>query len=140
MLVKDVMTKNVEYIHSDSSLKDAAERMHRLDCGFLPIANSGQEKLRGVITDRDIAVRAVAEGFDPTQTTVDEIKTDKVLYCFEDDSLSDAAVSMSEQKVYRLIVLNNRNEKKMTGIISLGDIVRHNEEKLAGSIAKGIAA
>lgn len=140
MRIRDVMTKNVEYIPANTSLKSAAEIMQRMDTGFLPIGNSEHEKLRGVITDRDITVRGVAKGLDPNKATVDEVKTEKVLYCLEDDSLEDAAKSMSEQQVYRLIVLNNEQDKKMTGVISLADIARRNEAELAGKVTINVTA
>lgn len=140
MHIRDVMTKNVEYIPTNTSLKSAAEIMQRMDTGFLPIGNSEHEKLRGVITDRDITVRGVAKGLDPNKATVDEVKTEKVLYCLEDDSLEDAAKSMSEQQVYRLIVLNNEQDKKMTGVISLADIARRNEAELAGKVTINVTA
>lgn len=140
MHIKDVMTRNVEYIPTNTSLKSAAEIMQRMDTGFLPIGNSEHEKLRGVVTDRDITVRGVARGLDPNTATVDEVKTDKVLYCLENDSLEDAARSMSDQQVYRLIVLNNEQDKKMTGVISLADIARRNEAELAGKVTINVTA
>lgn len=140
MHIKDVMTRNVEYIPTNTSLKSAAEIMQRMDAGFLPIGNSEHDKLRGVVTDRDITVRGVARGLDPNTATVDEVKTDKVLYCLENDSLEDAARSMGEQQVYRLIVLNNEQDKKMTGVISLADIARRNEAELAGKVTVNVTA
>lgn len=140
MQIKQIMTNDVKYIQSDTTLRDAAAAMADLDCGFLPIGDGSGGKLRGVITDRDIVIRGTAQGLDPNKATVDQIKTNDVWYCFEDDALDAAAESMSKRKIYRLIVLNNENEKKITGVISLGDIVRQNEERLAGHIARGIAA
>ncbi len=140
MQVQQVMTRNVEYIPSDTSLANAAMKMRDADIGFLPIGNSDEDKLQGVITDRDIVVRAIATGQDPQQTTVSEAKTDKVLYCFEEDSVEEAADSMRKQQVYRLIVLNNRDEKRLAGIVSLGDVVRHDKEELAGETARGITS
>ncbi|MEX2353976.1 MAG: CBS domain-containing protein [Gammaproteobacteria bacterium] len=140
MLVKEAMTGNAEYIHSGTLLVDAAKKMADLDCGFLPIGDSEQDKLQGVITDRDIAIRGVAGGLDPKQASVGEIKTDKVLYCFEDDDVKDAAENMRDQQVYRLIVLNNKDEKKLCGVISLGDIVRQGQDEVASNAAKGITS
>lgn len=140
MNIRDVMTRNVEYVPSNTSLKSAAEIMKRTDTGFLPIGNSEQEKLRGVVTDRDITVRGVAAGLDPSTATVDEVKTDKVLYCFEDASLEEAAKTMSDKKVYRLIVLNNEQDKKMTGVLSLSDIARRNEADLAGKVTINVTS
>lgn len=140
MQIKEIMTKDVKTIPTDTNLKDAAKKMAELDCGFLPLGDPGEDKLQGVVTDRDITVRAVAKGLDPKKTTVDQIKTDKVLYCFEEDDVQAAADSMNEQQVHRLIVLNNGKEKRLRGVITLGDIVRHNEDEAAMHAAKGITS
>jgi CBS domain-containing protein len=138
MQIREIMTSNVEYIPTDTSLRDAAERMDHLDTGFLPIGNLGEGKLRGVVTDRDIAIRGVGKGLDPNRTTVEQVKTDKVLYCYEDETLEDAARYMGEQRVYRLVVLDNEQNKKMTGVISLADIARESDAKLAGRVTTDI--
>lgn len=140
MKVKDVMCKQVEYIVPTTTLEEAAKKMEALDCGFLAIGEEEQDKLTGVITDRDIAIRSVAKGDDPKATVVEAVKTPKVLYCFQDDSIEDAAKNMHDNQVYRLIVLNNEEEKRLRGVITLGDIVRHNEIKAAEYAAKGISA
>jgi CBS domain-containing protein len=140
MQVKEVMTGHAEYIPTSTTLKEAAQKMRDLDCGFLPIGNSEQDKLHGVVTDRDITVRGIAEGLDPQKATVDDIKTSRVLYCFEDDDIEDAAKRMHDQQVHRLIVLNNRQDKKMCGIITVGDLARHNQAGLTGKTMTGIAA
>lgn len=139
MKVQDVMSNNVEYIASDTTLATAAIRMRDNNTGFLPIGDSEKGKLQGVITDRDIVVRAVAAGKDPRQAVVTDFKTDKVLYCFQGDSVESAADNMRHQQVYRLIVLNNREEKRMCGVVSLGDVVRHDRERLGGDTARGIS-
>lgn len=139
MQVQQIMSTQVEYIPTNTTLAQAAKKMLELDTGFLPIGDSPQGRLQGVITDRDITVRGVATGKNPEQTTVDQVKTDKVLYCFQDEDVSAAANNMQDQKVYRLIVLNNRDEKRLCGVVSLGDIVRHNREKLGGETAREIS-
>lgn len=139
MLIEDVMTGDVEYIPTDMTLADAAKCMRERDCGFLPLGNDPQGKLQGVVTDRDIVLRGVAEGKDPNTATVDEVKTDKVLYCYRSDDVRDAAYSMREQQVYRLIVLESKENKKLCGIVSLGDILRRGDNvELAGETAQGI--
>ena len=137
MLVKDVMTQNPTYITPSTTLKEAAQKMQELDCGFLAIGVN--DKLTGVVTDRDIAVRAVSSGANPEQATVDEIKTSKVLYCFQEDSIEDAAENLHRNQVYRLLVLNDKESKRLCGVITLGDIVRHNEMQAADKAAKGIS-
>lgn len=139
MIIEEVMTPDVEYIPTDMSLTDAAKTMRERDCGFLPLGNSPDGRLKGVVTDRDIVIRGVAAGKDPNNTPVDEVKTDKVLYCFREDDVRDAAYSMREKQVYRLIVLDNKENKKLCGIVSLGDILSHPENaELAGDTARSI--
>src|SRR5690606_22928078 len=132
MQVHEVMSSNVRYVPSNTTLAEAAARMHEIDTGFLPIGDSDNDKLQGVVTDRDIVVRAIAVGKDPQKATVSDAKTDKVLYCFQGDSVESAARSMREQQVYRLVVLNNKEEKRLCGVVSLGDIVRNDKERLGG--------
>jgi len=139
MKVGQVMSGNVTYIPSDTSIRDAALKMRELDCGFLPIGNGAQDRLRGVVTDRDVVMRGVAEGKNPIETTVDEIKSDAVLYCFRDDPVEKAARSMHDQQVYRLVVLDGKESKQLCGVISLNDIVRHREREMAAEAAEGIA-
>jgi len=140
MQVRDVMTTDCEYVTPDATLRDAAQRMKKLDCGFMPIGEGKNGKLLGVVTDRDIVVRGIADGKDPERTKVSDIKSDKVLYCFQDDGLVTAAKSMQEQQVHRLVVLKDRNEKKLCGVITLGDIARNQENRLVGDAVSGIAA
>tara|TARA_R110002124_G_scaffold279080_1_gene451415 strand:+ start:963 stop:1388 length:426 start_codon:yes stop_codon:yes gene_type:complete len=139
MQVQQIMSTRVEYIPADTTLAQAAKNMRDRDTGFLPIGDSPQGRLQGVITDRDITVRGVAAGKDPENTTVNQMKTDKVLYCFQDEDVNDVANNMQDQKVYRLIVLNNHDEKRLSGIVSLGDIVRHGSAKLGGETAREIS-
>ena len=138
MQVKHAMSSNVKYIPSTTTLSDAAITMRDSNTGFLPIGDDSAGQLKGVVTDRDIVVRALAAGHNPEQTTVTEIKTDKVLYCYKDDDVKDAAKSMKAQQVYRLIVLDDKNSKKLCGIISLGDIVHNGKPELGGHTAEGI--
>ena len=139
MKVKEAMTSECDFIEPTATLQQAAQMMRDLGCGFLPIGNHRSDgKLEGVITDRDIVVRAVAEGCDSRDTQVNQVETSQVFYCYEDNSIDEAAQSMREQQVYRLIVLNNAEEKKLSGIITLGDILRHSEDKIATATAKGI--
>jgi len=140
MKVREAMTENVAYIHSSTTLEQAAMKMQELDTGFLPIGDSPDGKLKGVVTDRDLALRAIGDNLDPATSTVDEIKTERVLYCFAGDDLESAAQSMQDQQVYRLIVLDDEENKHLAGIISLGDIVRHGQQDLAARTAQGIAS
>jgi CBS domain-containing protein len=90
MKVKDIMTRDVDILPPDATLKNAAERMERLDVGFLPIADAANRKLQGVITDRDLAIRGLAHGLGPDALAQD-IESKRVLYCFEDQEVEEAA-------------------------------------------------
>jgi CBS domain-containing protein len=115
--VGEVMTRGVELASPDDTIQQAASRMAELDTGVLPVGEG--DRLVGMLTDRDIAVRAVAQGRGP-DTKVREAMTPDVRYCFEDDDLDDAVRSMGEQKVRRLPVLGR--DKRLVGIVSLGDV------------------
>lgn len=138
MQIKEAMTKNPDYLPPETSLTDAAKKMLDLDCGFLPVGDGQDKKLTGVITDRDITIRAVAKGEDPNTTQVGSLVSEPVLYCYEEDELESAAESMRKQGVYRLVVLDNKDSKQLAGVISLGDIFRHNKTGLASSAAEEI--
>lgn len=138
MKIQEVMTANVEYLDPSCSLVDAAKRMKDLDCGFMPISDKENTKLLGVITDRDIAIRGLGEGLDPEKTAVEQIMSPKVLYCFAGDDVEKAAESMRKQRVYRLIVLDNEQQKNLAGIISLGDLMRVNQSIIASQAARAI--
>lgn len=140
MKVKDIMSENPTYIAPSTTLKEAAKKMESLDCGFLVIGDDQKDKLCGVVTDRDITIRAVAKGLDPETTKVEDVQTEKVLYCFEGDSVEDTADNMHDNQVYRLIVLNNADEKRLRGVVTLGDIVRHDNIRAAEKAAQGISA
>jgi CBS domain-containing protein len=135
MKVKDVMTPDCAYCTSDDTVVHAAQIMARSDIGFVPIANDN--KLVGTLTDRDIAVRAVAQRKDPAETRVSELMTDKVYYCFDDQECADVAANMGEMQVRRLPV-DNRHKQRLA-MISLGDIARSGETDLAGNALSGIA-
>lgn len=141
MLVEELMTTDVDYVPSNTTLAEAAQHMRERDCGFLPLGDDPKGKLQGVVTDRDIVLRGVAEGCDVNNTTVSDVKTDKVLYCFRNDELRDAAYSMRDKQVNRLIVLDSPQSKKLCGIISLGDILRLCDDvELSGDTARGVKA
>jgi CBS domain-containing protein/sporulation protein YlmC with PRC-barrel domain len=134
--VKDIMTRNVEVVHPEATLWEAAQKMAALDVGMLPVCSGDQ--LAGMLTDRDITVRATAEGRDPKTTRVHEVMTPEVVYVFEDDDISEAARIMMEQQVRRLVVLNQ--SKQLAGIISLGDLAVHTgDTQQAGQTLEGVS-
>lgn len=138
--VKDAMTPNPTVITSDTTVAEAAQQMRNLHTGSLLVGN--EERLLGVLTDRDIVVRLVAEGSDPESTEVGEIMTEKVLYCFEDDSIADCADNMRQNQITRLVVLNQ--DKRLVGIITHGDlaqcVLKHNIQQEVGPAVTEIAA
>jgi len=137
MQVRDVMTSGAECVCPSNSLQEAARKMKGLDVGPLPVCGDG-DRLVGMITDRDIAVRAVAEGCDPRTTTVKEVMTPDVVYCFEDQDVQEAAVLMQDHQVHRLVVLNR--DKRLVGIVSLGDLaVETGDAKLAGQTVEQVS-
>ena len=136
MRVSEVMTQGVECIGPDATLQEAAAKMKSLDVGPLPVCDN--DRLVGMVTDRDITVRATAEGDAPTGVRVRDIMTPEVIYCFEDELVEDAARLMAEKQVRRLVVLNR--DKRMVGIVSLGDLaVKTGDEQLAGRALEDIS-
>jgi CBS domain-containing protein len=117
MRISNCMTKDVEIADPEQTLREAALLMGRLDAGVLPVGEN--DRLVGMITDRDIAIRGIAEGKGPDAKIRDVMSTE-VRYCFDDDDVDDVLHTMSALKVRRLPVLNR--DKRLVGIISLGDI------------------
>lgn len=120
MLVRECMTNNVELGRPEMSLKEVATIMRNGDFGFLPIQEN--ERLIGTVTDRDITIRGVAQGLSPETTPVREVMSDKVLYCYDDQTVEDVTRNLGDNQVRRLPVLN-RN-KRLVGVLSLGDIAQ----------------
>lgn len=133
-LVSEVMTPKVKIAAPDHTIQQAAGMMADLDAGVLPVGN--KERLVGMITDRDIAVRAVAKGLAP-DTKVSDVMSAEVKYCFDDDNIDDVARNMGDIKVRRLPVVNR--DKKLVGILSLGDIAVEEGPDDAGAALVGIS-
>jgi len=137
MRVSEVMTRDVECTHPDATLQEAAAKMRALEVGPLPVCENN--RIVGMVTDRDITVRAVAEGESPTATCVRYAMTPEVVFCFEDQEVEDAARLMEAQQIRRLVVLNRAHE--LVGIVSLGDLaVETGDEHLAAATLEGISA
>jgi len=133
MKVRDCMTKDVILANPAQTIADAARMMAQCDAGVLPVGEN--DRLVGMITDRDIVIRAVAKNMGPTTTVREVMSDDQVLYCFEDDDVADVAENLAEQQVRRLPVLNR--DKRLVGIISLGDIAKQ-AKRQAGTAVAGI--
>lgn len=134
MQVKEAMTRDPKVTSPDTTLVDVAALMVAEDVGAIPVGEN--DRLVGMVTDRDIAVRAVAEGGNPGNTTVREVMSPGVYYCFEDADLSEAAATMAEHQVQRLPVLNR--DKRLVGMIAVADLARNDTDALARAF-RGIA-
>lgn len=128
MQVKDIMTKSVKYIDPSLTLTETAKIMLEKDIGALPVGEN--DRLTGMITDRDISIRATAKGLNPQSTTVKQVMTPHCLYCFENDSVEDAARNMGKNQIRRLPVMNK--DKRLVGIVSLGDLSCKGCKEIAG--------
>lgn len=126
MQVKQLMTEKPEYIDANATVREAAQRLAETDRGFTPV--SEREKLVGVVTDRDIALRTTANG-KTADDRVSSIMSGKVLYCYEDDEVKDVLQNMYQNNVQRLVVLNNKTNKDFVGVVSLSDIAGQCDEK-----------
>lgn len=136
MQICDIMTQGVECIRPDASIEEAACKMRDLDIGVLPVCGH-DDRLAGMITDRDIAIRGVAEGKDPRSAKISDVMTPEIVYCFEDQDVSEAAQVMEERQVRRIVVLNR--DKRLVGIVSLGDLaVKTRNETLTGEAVEAI--
>jgi CBS domain-containing protein len=127
--------KEVTWVGPELSLKDAAVKMRDLDIGCLPVGKD--DRLIGMITDRDIACRAVAAGHDPVATPISEAMSKGITYCFDDQDVAEAAHLMEKKQIHRLPVLNR--QKRMVGMLSLGDVGRHASHELTGEIVETIS-
>lgn len=118
MKIQDVMSRNVQVVAPDMPVAEAALIMRNGDFGALPIGEN--DRLKGMVTDRDIVLRVVAEGQDPKHISVGDIMSDGVFWVYEDEDISHVVQSMQKQQVRRLPVVNR--EKRLTGIVSIGDL------------------
>lgn len=125
--IKEIMNTHAEYMSPNATLKDVAGRMKKLDTGAIPISDDKGEKLIGMVTDRDIVLKAVAWGLDLNTTKAKDVVTSPIIYCFEDQDVSEAAKIMKEKHVRRLVVLNR--QKRLVGLISLSDIALKSKDE-----------
>jgi CBS domain-containing protein len=134
MRVPEAMTRDVRVARPDQTIQDAAKMMSDVDAGVLPVGENDQ--LVGMITDRDIAVRGIARGKGP-DTPVREVMTADVKYCFDDEDTDQVARNMADQQVRRLPVVNR--DKRLVGILSLGDLAVMQGGQPAGEALAGIS-
>ena len=134
MQLSQILTHDVETVAPDASIRDAARRMKALDVGALPVCDGS--RLLGMITDRDIAVRAVADGRE-SGTPVREAMTKDVVFCYDDEDVRSAAEVMEKQQIRRLPVMSR--DKKLVGIVSLADVARQGNDRLSGEALQQIS-
>jgi CBS domain-containing protein len=130
------MTRNVEVVHPNDTLQAAARKMQSRDVGFLPVCAG--DRITGVVSDRDITLRATAQGLDPARTPVSDVLTPKVIYCYEDQDVDEAAQVLQDKQVRRLIVVS-REGKRLAGIISLGDLATRTDRELSGQVLQRVS-
>jgi len=135
MKVKDMMCTEFKLASPQMTLRQAAQMMRDGDFGYLPVGHN--DRLQGTLTDRDICIRAVAEGLGP-DTPVSRVMSENVIYCYDDNDVKDAGEVMQTRQIRRLVVLSR--DKRMVGILSVGDIARTgNDSHLTGKIETGVA-
>jgi CBS domain-containing protein len=133
MRVSEAMTREVRVASPGQSIRDVAKIMAEIDAGSMPVGDN--DRLVGMITDRDIAIRAVALGKGPETPVREVMSSDQVLYCYEDEELDHVAKNMSQQQVRRLPVVNR--DKRLVGIVSFGNLAQ-TEARSAAQAAKGV--
>lgn len=134
MKVSEVMTRDVQTIQPDQPVQEAASFMLSADTGSIPVTEG--ERLIGMITDRDIAVRGIAKGYGP-DTPVRDLMTNDVICAREDDNVGDVATKMSEAQVRRLPVIDQ--DERLCGIVSLGDLARESSGESAHQALEGVS-
>ena len=137
MKVRDIMTTTTQTILPDATLEQAAKKMRDYDVGLLPIV--ANNRVLGVITDRDLVVRAMAAGYNPHLTVVREIMTSRALWCYDDQTVSEAAKAMEANKVRRLVILD-RNFA-LAGVLTLTDIAtKAGYDRMPGHVLNRVAS
>lgn len=136
MKVRDAMHGKVEWAQPTETVQSLAKRMRELDIGSIPIGEN--DRLIGMVTDRDIALRAVADGRDPALLTAREVMSKGIVYCRDDEDLEDAVRIMEQKQIRRLPVVDEK--KRMVGILSLGDISHSASRQLTGEVAAAVSA
>ncbi|MCW2680197.1 MAG: histidine kinase [Frankiales bacterium] len=131
---RDIMTQGADYLESSSTVLDAARKLAREDYGALPICDG--DKLQGMITDRDIVVKVLAEGKDPATTRVIDLVQGEVVTIGADDPIEEISRTMAQHQVRRLPVIDG---DKLVGMVAQADLARSGEDKLAGDTVQAIS-
>lgn len=136
MKLSEIMTRDVAILQPDDSLQFAAKKMRDRDIGFLPVCDG--ETLIGVLSDRDIIIRALAEGMDPNIMLGRDLMTAPAIYCYDDQEVSEAARIMEQNQIRRLVILS-REDERLVGVISLGDLARTETPDRSGQILQKVS-
>ncbi|HEU4746288.1 MAG TPA: CBS domain-containing protein [Anaerolineales bacterium] len=136
MKLSEIMTRDVVVMQPDDSLQSAAKKMRDRNIGFLPVCDG--EELIGVISDRDITIRALADGMDVNIMLGRDLMTVPAIYCFDDQDVSEAAKIMEENQIRRLVVLS-REDKRLVGVVSLGDVARNESADRSGQVLQKVS-
>ncbi|SRR5260221_3866926 len=132
MLIREAMTPNAEWITPDTLLTDAAILMRDQNIGCLPVGDN--DRLIGMVTDRDLTCRAIADGADPKTTKVRVVMTQHVTWCFDDESLDEAVQRMEHKQIHHMPVLSRA--KRMVGMLSLSDLALKAPQELFKNLSK----
>jgi CBS domain-containing protein len=135
MLVKEIMTKKVDFIDPNTTIAEASKIMRDDGIGCLPIGEN--DRLVGFVTDRDIIVRAVAKDKDLNNVKVQDVMSQPIKYCYDDDTIDDLAQNLAQNQVHRLPVLNH--DKRMVGIVSLSDLSTKGTKEASNKALLGIS-
>ena len=135
MTIRDVMTTEVKLVHPDTKIAEAASVMRDFDIGSLPVVDEGEPM--GMLTDRDIAIRVVAEGKDPKEVSVREALSEGLTYAYDDQSLEEAAKLMKEKQLRRLAIFDR--DKNLVGVVSMGDVAVKGDTQMAGKVTEEVS-
>ena len=134
MRISDIMTRDVQVARPEDTLRDAAETMARIDAGSLPVCDG--RRLLGIVTDRDIVVRGLAKGLG-ADSSITQVMTEGVEYCFEDDDLVEVSDKMAASQIRRIPVVDR--DRNLVGIVSLGDVAREARPAESGDVLEEVS-
>jgi CBS domain-containing protein len=130
MEIRELMTEDVDFVGPETQVLEIARKMRENDIGSTPVVEN--DRLIGMVTDRDIVLRVVAEGADARSTTARAAMSPKVLYCFDDQTVEQVLQNMGHNQIRRLPVVNR--DKRLVGVVSLGDLVKASESKAGAAL------
>lgn len=136
MKLSEIMTRDVVVMQPDDSLQSAAKKMRDRNIGFLPVCDG--EELLGVISDRDLTIRALADGMDVNIMLGRDLMTAPAIYCYDDQDIDEVAKIMEENQIRRLVVLS-REDKRLVGVVSLGDLARNESADRSGKVLQKVS-